>query len=615
MWWVGLGVVGCGALPDGGWQRSPKASVITHFSPEEYARLQQPAYLVAFKSSRQSFYPGDSSHTMTHFRRTQTRLWDEYVTTGLAESSDFIAQWDMRARGYGPPSPSWADLPSTLAAPQDPEYSQMQISRMSFSSLEKARDVLEDLVRMDRIWYAEPDAEYQLQQQGVKPLKPYRDEYVKAVTAESASAYHIKMTKVDQALDLFAGLSKNKQASMLKPQNRPVIAILDSGVEIEHPALKGRAVDLTQFNSASCGRSKWGCNVVRGSLDQEWGVKGVLGHKNFAPEGSPQGAVGVCKTPKCNHGTHVAGLAVGYDPEKVYGSCPFCFYLPVRITQADGKIRDSAILRGLQFVSLFLRNGDPAVRIINLSIGKYSRSRSVEMMIRNLKNTGKGSLTFAAAGNEASTHRSYPAAFSDVVSVTAIGQDLEVTEFANSGYSVDLMAPGESLASAMTGGRTGGDSGTSQATPIVAGIAGLVLARFPQATADQLRHTLIETADRSVYESVTTKAFSVRTADHTSVALLGQGLVDARKAVQGIRDLESSRYITRVGCGAMAASLPDSKLHRPNLQHHPLFWLQWWLIITVAPGLILLTRSCRGDASSRCLRQPGGQARDRLPRI
>ena len=109
------------------------------------------------------------------------------------------------------------------------------------------------------------------------------------------------------------------------------------------------------------------------------------------------------------------------------------------------QIEDAAIIAGLAYLSGFTVDGDPLVRVINASFGKFQESRNVGLFIEALKNFGKGVLMVAAAGNEDTMKEQFPAAFEDVVAVSNVQSDAgspKKSRSSNFGMWVDISAPG-----------------------------------------------------------------------------------------------------------------------------------------------------------------------------
>jgi len=176
------------------------------------------------------------------------------------------------------------------------------------------------------------------------------------------------------------------------------------------------------------------------------------------------------------------------------------------------------------------------VRVINASFGKFVRSRAVGLLVRLLRDK-RGTLIVAAAGNEDTLTMEYPAAFPDAVAVAAVDTRLRKVSFSNFGHWVDVSAPGQGILSTVPGAAAEAKSGTSMATPMVAGIAGLVLARHPSMGYDELRGVLTQSADPKFYGSEFEEGYNYTyyypklEGESARIPLLGLGLVNAFAAV------------------------------------------------------------------------------------
>ncbi|MCX6128815.1 MAG: S8 family serine peptidase [Proteobacteria bacterium] len=261
------------------------------------------------------------------------------------------------------------------------------------------------------------------------------------------------------------------------------------------------------------------------------------------------------------------------------GMCPYCKILVVKVVEIDksaGKdafaIKDSSIIAGLAYVSGFKVGGQPLVRVINASFGKFEKSRSVELFLKALKSYGRGTLTVAAAGNEDTMKRQYPAGFDAVLSVSNVLSDTEhptKSVSSNFGVWVDIAAPGDGscagfggggILSSVPGAGNGCKVGTSMASPVVAGIAGLVLAKEPDLTADQLEQRLRDTAVPDyLYADATNNGYRPNIQGVGLVPLLGSGVVNASIALDPTQDRAppvTSQNLERVrsGCGLISGS-------------------------------------------------------------
>ena len=182
-------------------------------------------------------------------------------------------------------------------------------------------------------------------------------------------------------------------------------------------------------------------------------------------------------TGDCNgHGTHVAGTIAG----KTYGVAKAATIVPVRVLDCAGSGFNSDVVAGLEWVASQHQAGTPAVA--NLSLGSVA-SATVDAAVQGLVNDG---VTVAvAAGNSASDAcNSSPARVPDALTVAASDSSDRQAAFSNFGSCVDLYAPGVGITSAGSGSTTAtaSMSGTSMASPHVAGAAAAVLSSSPELT-------------------------------------------------------------------------------------------------------------------------------------
>src|SRR4051794_19442099 len=249
-------------------------------------------------------------------------------------------------------------------------------------------------------------------------------------------------------------------AWQLRTEAVPTVAVVDSGVDLEHPDLKA--------------------NLLSGG-------------KEFVDgDTAPQDENG--------HGTHVAGTigAVGDNGAGVTGVAWKAHILPVRVLDKDGSADVSTVIAGEKYAA------DHGAKIVNLSLGGDWPSQAEYDALRN----AKGTLFVVAAGNDGADvdhSDSYPCAYDlpNVACVAATGGHDELASFSNYGAStVDLAAPGVDILSTYprgTGDQGLADyewlSGTSMATPEVAGAAALVLSGDATLTPWQVRGKLLAGAD------------------------------------------------------------------------------------------------------------------------
>lgn len=191
-------------------------------------------------------------------------------------------------------------------------------------------------------------------------------------------------------------------------------------------------------------------------------------------------------TEDCNgHGTHVAGTVGG----STYGVAKSVTLVPVRVLDCAGSGSFAGVVDGMDWVA---GQGGPSVA--NMSLGGPADAAIDEAVARM---TAAGVTTVVAAGNEtADACGSSPAAAPSAITVAASTSSDELAYFSNFGSCVDLIAPGEEITSSWIGGAgaTNTISGTSMASPHVAGAAALYLESNPGASPAEVSSGLIGAA-------------------------------------------------------------------------------------------------------------------------
>ncbi|KAA0550040.1 S8 family serine peptidase [Bacillus sp. BGMRC 2118] len=263
--------------------------------------------------------------------------------------------------------------------------------------------------------------------------------------------WHYNMIKAPEAWTVTPGSSSVK------------IAVLDTGIDHNHPS-------LANFVNTSLGRSFAGGTTMD--------VQG--------------------------HGTHVAGTIASYG--QVSGVMQSATLIPVKVLGDNGSGSLYGITQGILYAA------DIDADVINMSLGGGGYDQSMDEAVQTA--VAEGTIVVAATGNDGASSISYPAAYSSVIAVGSVTSSKTRSSFSNYGTGLEVMAPGSSIYSTYPNSRYSTLSGTSMATPHVAGVAGLIRAANPNISVAEARQILRDTAQ---YAGSSTQ--------------YGYGIVDAHAAV------------------------------------------------------------------------------------
>jgi serine protease len=214
--------------------------------------------------------------------------------------------------------------------------------------------------------------------------------------------------------------------------------------------------------------------------------------------------------PDAFHGTHVAGIiAATRDNNEGIAGWSLAQLLALRVLNDSGNGTTDVVASGVRWAT------DHGARIINMSLTSLSNSAPLDQACQYAAQAGV--LLVVASGNEGHQAIGFPAALSECIAVGASSKDSRLATFSNYGAEQELVAPGVDIASSVPGGAYGQAQGTSMASPQVAGVAALVLAKNWGLNAAQVRAVL----DASAID------MGVAGRD----IQYGHGLVNARRAV------------------------------------------------------------------------------------
>jgi subtilisin family serine protease len=188
------------------------------------------------------------------------------------------------------------------------------------------------------------------------------------------------------------------------------------------------------------------------------------------------------------HGTHVAGIiAASINNELGIAGLAQVSLMAEKVLNWKGEGYEDDLANAI------LHAADQGAKIISMSLGSSEDSRLVRLAV--MRAYSAGVLLVASAGNDATNASSYPAAYDEVIAVTATDQSDNPAGFTNYGDWVELSAPGVNIYSTLLNDNFGYKSGTSMAAPHVSGVAALIWSLYPEETRDDVRNRLRDTAD------------------------------------------------------------------------------------------------------------------------
>lgn len=241
-------------------------------------------------------------------------------------------------------------------------------------------------------------------------------------------------------------IATEKGWNVTKGKDDMIVAIVDTGVQADHPDLKGRLVQ--------------GTNIID-------------------PSKPPDDDVG--------HGTHVAGIIAAQvnNNEGIAGMTWYTKIMPVKALDSSGAGTTYSVAEGIIWAT------DHGADVINMSLGNYAQAEFLHDAVKYAYDHGV--VLVAASGNDNTDQPGFPAAYPEVFAVAATNADESKAEYSNYGDYIDVAAPGTSIASTYPGSRYAALSGTSMASPHVAALASLIRSANPALSNEEVMELMRRT--------------------------------------------------------------------------------------------------------------------------
>ena len=307
-------------------------------------------------------------------------------------------------------------------------------------------------------------------------------------------------------------LMKLPQAWAIEKGNREVvIAIIDSGIDYTHDDLAPK-VWINRGEVPENGLDDDGNGYVDDIYGWDFTDAPNLQAEGDYIEGDNE------PIDEKGHGTHVAGIA-GAMPDNGIGIAGVAWDCPLMAIRAGLSLGGSSRMQDDDSAAALVYAADNGASVINMSWGSERRSFVIQDAIDYAY--ARGVVLVAAAGNSQKPEAIFPAAYRKVIAVASTEQNQQRFYQSNFGASIDIGAPGNVILSTQINNQYRLLTGTSMASPHVAGVAALMLAKRPALTHEEVRHILINTADPVYRED----------SDELDERFVGAGTVNAERAL------------------------------------------------------------------------------------
>ena len=407
---------------------------------------------VESRNPRLDFVPGQVLLKFKDEHRVQiNRARGAYASTSVSQITDVLNKFGIvEMEKLLPNAKPLKQKSRTRAysgdAIEDHDLSQLYCVKLADDHKQETMQLVDELNKLNEVEFAEPN---------------FR---VYIMVDDNIAAEYSSNPMVSQQWYLDAYGVKELWNKPVINKQRPVIAIIDTGVDITHPDLKDNI---------------W----TKDGTDDEHGYDFINNTTKMRDNNS--------------HGTHVAGIAAAANNGVgIVGANPRALIMPITVLQSDGIGDNATLIKGIDYA---VRNG---ATVLNMSIGTYGNSSALR---QSLERAYQNAVIVAAAGNDHKciykTHNlihidtpmpCFPGAYSFVLGVQATTQSGSLATFSNydddgpltscestqqdtDGFNYELKAPGTQILSSVPGGGYREYQGTSMSSPLVAGAISALL--------------------------------------------------------------------------------------------------------------------------------------------
>lgn len=218
------------------------------------------------------------------------------------------------------------------------------------------------------------------------------------------------------------------------------IAVIDTGCQIDHVALKDRIIGGYNF------------------ITDEGGIQDYRDYNG--------------------HGTHVAGIIASSHSSMAKGIAPLTSLLILKTLNKSGTGKFKDLISAIHYAVNWRGPNNQQVRIISMSLGTPINNTELHNAIKYAINNGISVVSAASNsgdGDFKSTETHYPGAYNEVIQVGSIDNNLDLAYFSNTNNQIDLVAPGVEILSTSLDNNFTNLSGTSMSAPFVSGGIALIL--------------------------------------------------------------------------------------------------------------------------------------------